>query len=61
MMVVWYELAANSGIHRETGGSTETRLNSPRGKYSMRLPYTLDQTINNNFPLVNRILAAAQD
>ena len=24
------------------------------------LPYTLNQTINNNFSLVNRILAAAQ-
>ena len=27
----------------------------------VRLPYTLNQTINNNFSLVNRILAAAQD
>ena len=27
----------------------------------LRLPYTLNQTINNNFSLVNRILAAAQD
>ena len=25
------------------------------------LPYTLNQTINNNFSLVNRILASAQD
>ena len=25
------------------------------------LPYTLNQTINNNFSLVNRVLAAAQD
>ena len=47
--------------HRLSGPSSP--VGTPHSWYHIlfSLPYTLNQTINNNFSLVNRILAAAHD